>query len=58
MKLNERVEEGMNNARSYEGVMTKRYILKVVSSLFDPLGVLAPIISRFQLIFQVVSIKM
>ena len=47
-------EDVVNDALSYKGVITKRYILKVVSSLYDPLGVLAPIIIRFELTFQAV----
>ena len=37
---------------SYRGVITKRYLLKTIASIFDPLGVLSPAVVNLKLLFQ------
>lgn len=39
-------------ALAYEGVLSKRYVLKVLSSICDPLGVLSAITVNSKLMFQ------
>ena len=46
------VEMVIKEALKYEGVLSKRYVLKVIASIFDPLGVLSPVIAGFKMILQ------
>ena len=43
-------------ALSYRGVITKRYLLKTIASIFDPLGVLSPAVVNLKLLFQEICI--
>ena len=45
------MEEIVEGASDY-GVLSKRYVLKIMSSIFDPLGVWAPATIMFKLLFQ------
>ena len=40
------------NLKEIMEVITKRVVLKVISCIFDPLGILSPIVSNLKLLFQ------
>ena len=42
----------VNEALIYDGVLTKRYVLKVIASIFDPLGALSPVVAGFKMVLQ------
>lgn len=46
------IRQVAEEALNYDGELTRRYILKIVSSFYDPLGVLAPIVVRFKMLLQ------
>ena len=46
--LNEIIEEAL----SFTGVVTKRYLLKTIASVYDPLGILSPAVVNLELFFQ------
>ena len=38
-----------------DGIITKRRILKIVALIYDPLGIIAPIIVTFKIFFQQIT---
>ena len=46
------VEDVVKQALSYKGIISRRYVLKVIASNFDPIGPLTPVTVGFKILLQ------
>ena len=46
------MQDVVKKALEYEGIITKRYVLKVIASIYNPIELLSPVTNRFKIILQ------